>query len=264
MLVPFLVIMLLQLSWLSWTLSLGFCIFTPSECPGVMEIVLLLWLWFHFQVPSNLERITWPSKGIPSCMIVLESWDLAVLLRDTARCILLNVRLNNDRPQLPAVVVLKEPWSSAVAILSEFLSILPLITHQSDHLCSSDVCAQISASLSALSHSSLELFAYSSPLFTKCDVHSIPHSLNIPLPVLSISLPTCSASKWVTGSLLEELHSFWKLAITIDKLGQGINDFTSFHQPLLTGYSWTITLRRAVGCIWRRTWRSKQTAGSRR
>lgn len=44
MLVTFLVIMLLRLSQLSWTPSLGFCIFTPSECPGVIEIVI----WFHF------------------------------------------------------------------------------------------------------------------------------------------------------------------------------------------------------------------------
>lgn len=45
MLVTLLVIMLLQLSRQSWTPSLGFCIFTPSECPGVIEIVLL----FHFE-----------------------------------------------------------------------------------------------------------------------------------------------------------------------------------------------------------------------
>lgn len=44
MLVTFLVITLLQLSQLLQTLSLGFYIFTPSECPGVTESVTL----FHF------------------------------------------------------------------------------------------------------------------------------------------------------------------------------------------------------------------------
>lgn len=99
----------LQLSRLSGTRSLRFCIFTPSECPGVIEIVLLFHFWVH-----HPERTTRPSESIPSSVIVSQSWDLAVLLCEIACCILLNVRLNNDRPQLLAVVV----WRTCEAPLS--------------------------------------------------------------------------------------------------------------------------------------------------
>lgn len=68
---------------------------------------------------------------------------------------------------------------------------------------------------------------------------------------LSISLPTCSASvsQWFSE---EELHSFGNLPLAMiwwvrEQINSGnINRiFTSFHQPVLTGYSYPITPR---GC----------------
>lgn len=131
-------------------------------------------------------------------------------------------------------------------------SILPLIADQSGRLCSADVCIWISPLTLNAQYSSLKLFAYSSPLFTKSDVHSVsPHALDIPPPVLSIFLPTCSASvsQWLSE---EERHSFGNLPLAVIRwVREWINIrninriFTSFHQTGLTGYSYPITPR---GC----------------
>lgn len=122
MLVTFLVIMLLQLSRLSWTLS-----------PRILHIhtIWMSWSYWDCYIISflihHLGRNTRPSQGISSSMIVSKSWDLAVLLCETACCILLNVRLNNDRPQLLAVAC-EGPVKLDCQHHLCVKSILPLIT----------------------------------------------------------------------------------------------------------------------------------------
>lgn len=79
---------------------------------NVLELLRLFYC-FIFEI-HHLERTPRPSESIPSCMIVFKRWDLAVLLCEIARCILLNVQSNNDRPQLLAVVI----WKTLEALLS--------------------------------------------------------------------------------------------------------------------------------------------------
>lgn len=146
MLVTFLVITLLQLSQLSRTLSLWFCIFTPSECPGVTEIVTL----FHFNQSSGKKNKAKPGHSYSSNMIVSKSWDIAVLLCEIACCILLNVRLNNDGLQLLAVAC-EGPVKLICQRLLWVKSILALITDWSGRRCFTDVCIWISSSRSILS-----------------------------------------------------------------------------------------------------------------
>lgn len=107
----------------------------------------------------------------------------AVLL--CARCILLNVTSNNGGPKLLAAVIPK----------LHAISIPPLIADQSGHLRSVDVCIWTFPALNILLLV-LRCFTCGSPLFAKKPViHSVsPHAPNVLPPVLSISLPTCSAS----------------------------------------------------------------------
>lgn len=112
----------------------------------------------------------------------------------------------------------------------------PAITH----VCSTDVC--IWTLIASSPHKTSFFFPNQSVAF------SLPFFLYIPL-VLSISLSTCSASasQWLSE---EEFHPFGNLpSAMIWWVREQINSrninriFTSFHRPLVTGYSHLLTSR---------------------
>ena len=209
MLVTFLVITLLQLSRLSWTLSLGICIFTPSECPGVIEIVLL----FHFSI-HHLERTTRPSQGIPSSMIVSRKAEilLCCYVRLPVAFLWMWEWIMTDLSSL-GCGRLKELWSSAVSIISEFDPFCHWSqTGRSGRLCSTGIW--ISPSLSTLHTPLLScpcIVALSSPSLT----FALFPSLFTSLLSSSLSLYPPAQPLWVSGSqrkcfiLLETCHWPW-------------------------------------------------------
>lgn len=232
----------------------GFCIFTPSECPGVTEIVL----WFHFFDPSPGKET---HKGHAGSFLVVwlcpqkkkkkKSRDLAVLLCEIVCCILLNVRLNNDDLSCTGRGVCVCVCAEDPAELDSSAS--PIHPPTSWSQTPLYWCLHLDLALSA-PRSSSRLHT-TAPLFTEVShsaSSSFSASLSSPLSTTtttSISLSTCSAS--VSQRLSEdELHSFGNLPLGMiwwvrEQINSGnINRiFTSIHQPLVTGYSYPIVPR---------------------
>lgn len=157
-------------------------------------------------------------------------------------CILLNARVNNDGPQLTWLRSSEGPMKLCCQHHLWVRSILPLITDQSVGPSLLRRCLDL-PSLSTLHtplFSCLHIVALSSPSLMFTLFSSLFY---IPLVLLSISLPTCSASvsQWLSE---EVLHSVGNLPLAMIRwVREQINSrsinriFASFHQPLLTGYS---------------------------
>lgn len=254
MLVTFLVIMLLQLSRLSWTLSLGFCIHTHHL--NVLELLRLFLIsfithriWRESQGQAGSFLVVWlcPKAEILLCcyvrLFVAFFWMWDWINDELSYWLWWAKDLPSSTVSVASELDPSHRWSQADQAISALL---------------------MSASGSPL-HSQRSTFRSLAPLFAKWRFSVHPASLLS----LSISLSTCSAS--VSQQLSEEeVHSFGHLPLAMiwwvrrQINSQNINRiFTSSHQPLVTGYSYSVT-RGSVRCIWRRACRSDETAGSRR
>lgn len=213
---------------------------------NVLELLRLFYC-FVFEI-HHLERTPRPSESIPCSMIVFKNWDLAVLLCEIACCILLNVRSNNDRPQLLAVVI----WKTLEALLST--------SSEFDPFCRWSQASQVISAPWISAFGSLPLFpTLNSSLFSCSHIVALsspsltftvfPLMLSTSLLLSSLSLCPPAQPLWVKGSV----SFFWKPAMAMIRwVREWINTrnitriFTSFHQTGLTGYSYPI-MPRACG-----------------
>lgn len=212
MLVTFLVIMLLQPSRLSWTLSLGSCIFPSSECPGVIEIVTL----FHF------EYITWKeTQGQARAFLVVWLCPKAEILLCCYVRLLVAFFWMWDWIRTGLSYRLWSSGGPAKLHCRHRLwvrTILPLIA---DHLGSADVRVWTSPSFWALRtlSSCSHIVALSSPsltftVFPSLSQHPSPRPLDLSTHLLSL----CESV-----ALRGRASFFWKPAIGRDMMGQGTN-----------------------------------------
>lgn len=207
MLVTFLVIMLLQLSQLSWTLSLGFCKLTHHlnvlELLGLFLISFIIHhIWRESGGQAGSFLVVWlcPKAEILLCCYVrlfvpfFWMWDW---INDDLSCWL---RWVKDLP------------SSTVSVASESVP-----SHRWSHTDQTISALLMSASGSPL-HSQRSTFLSLAPLFAKSDVSAFSRFPLVPLYLSIHLLSLCeSAALRGGGSFL------WTPAIGHDMMGQATN-----------------------------------------
>lgn len=240
----------LQLSQLSGARSLRFCIFTPSECSGVAEIVPLFHfvsiIWREPYGRTGAALVVWlsPKAEISLCCYV--RWWMTGI-----SCCLWS---SEGPPKLHSQRHLR------------VRSLLPLIVDQSGRLWSMSVLAWISPFIllfMCLQNSS------SPPLTSSLMFAVFPLSLLASLLLSSLSFCPPAQLLWVTGS--GRASFFWNPAIGCDAKGQEnesiVGTSIEYLHPFINQVWQGIHIRshRGVVCwIWQRVCHSDETAGSRR